>query len=568
MGIFGRDGNSERSAADREAARVERERRRAVREGRTPPPSPERPAAAAEPVPEPPAPPEPEPVYEAPPEPEPVHEAPPEPEAVHEAPPEPEAVYEAPPEPEPVHEAQPEPDSEPDPQPELQPDADPEPLTARRAKEPDPQATQPFSALEPAAARPAAPAGGHPGRRTVSLPRPQTDEHVLADTHGYEEPIGTVRRRRQPYTPQPGAPGFGHRPVGVPKSRRGVRRLIPLVLLVLVAAVVVFLVLLFQPLHGAGKGSVTVKVPTGATASDIGKELSNAGVVSSGFFFALRARITGQRQNLRAGTYKMRKGMSYAAALDELTTAPTAAPVVRVTLPEGPSRREFAPRVKAAGIQGDYLTATKRSSLLNPRSYGAPKSTSSLEGFLFPATYELKRSGASATTLVREQLQAFKRNFAGVNMAAAKRKNLTRYDVLTIASMIDREALVAKDRRLIAAVIYNRLKQGIPLGIDATIRYELGNFSRPLKVSELQRDSPYNTRKRKGLPPTPIGNPGLASIQAAANPANVSYLYYVVKPCGNGAHAFSSTDAQFQRDVAAYNQARAKRGGKDPSVCK
>jgi UPF0755 protein len=89
-----------------------------------------------------------------------------------------------------------------------------------------------------------------------------------------------------------------------------------------------------------------------------------------------------------------------------------------------------------------------------------------------------------------------------------------------------------------------------------------------LKVSELQRDSPYNTRKRKGLPPTPIGNPGLASIQAAANPANVSYLYYVVKPCGNGAHAFSSTDAQFQRDVAAYNQARAKRGGKDPSVCK
>jgi uncharacterized YceG family protein len=140
--------------------------------------------------------------------------------------------------------------------------------------------------------------------------------------------------------------------------------------------------------------------------------------------------------------------------------------------------------------------------------------------------------------------------------------------VLTIASMIDREALVPKDRRLIAAVIYNRLKQGIPLGIDATIRYQLGDFSRPLKVSELQRDTPYNTRKRKGLPPTPIGNPGLASIKAAANPAHVSYLYYVVKPCGNGAHAFSSTDAQFQRDVAAYNRARAKRGGKDPSVCK
>jgi uncharacterized YceG family protein len=469
-------------------------------------------------------------------------------------------------------EPEPEPAFEPDPQPKPQPDADPEPPTARRAQAQDPQATQPFSALEPdpepVAAGRTAPAGGHPGRRTVSLPRPQTEEHLLADDHGYEEPIGTVRRRRQPYTPQPGAPGFGHRPVGVPKSRRGVRRLIPLLLLVLVAAIIVFLVLLFQPLHGDGKGSVTVKVPTGAAASDIGNELSQAGVVSSGFFFALRARISGQRQKLRAGTYTMRKGMSYAAALDQLTTTPAAAPVIRVTLPEGPSRRELAVRVKQAGIQGDYLAATKRSSLLNPSSYGAPKSTSSLEGFLFPATYELKRSGANATTLVREQLQAFKRNLAGVNLTAAKRKNLSRYDVLTIASMIDREALVPKDRRLIAAVIYNRLKQGIPLGIDATIRYQLGNFSRPLKVSELQRDTPYNTRIRKGLPPTPIGNPGLASINAAANPAHVSYLYYVVKPCGNGAHAFSSTDAQFQRDVAAYNRARAKRGGKDPSTCK
>jgi uncharacterized YceG family protein len=534
MGLFGRGDGGERSAAEREAARLERERRRTLREGRTPPPSPE---------------PEPEP--------EPISEAPPEPES--------EPAIE--PGPEPALEPEPEPAFEPDPQPEPEPD-------------PDPQATQPFSAIhpepepdpepdpEPVTAGPAAPAGGYPGRRTVSLPRPQTEEHLLAGDHRYEEPIGTVRRRRQPYTPQPGAPGFGHRPVGVPKSRRGVRRLIPLLLLAIVAGVVVFLVLLFQPFHGAGSGSVTVKVATGATASDIGKELAHDGVVSSGFFFALRARISGKRQELRAGTYTMRKGMSYSAALDQLTAAPAPAPVIRVTLPEGPSRRELASRVKAAGVQGDYLAATKRSRLLDPRAYGAPKSTSSLEGFLFPATYELKRSGATATTLVGEQLQAFKRNFAGVNLATAKRKNLTRYDVLTIASMIDREALVPQDRRLIAAVIYNRLKQGIPLGIDATIRYQLGDFSRPLKVSELQRDTPYNTRKRKGLPPTPIGNPGLASIKAAANPAHVSYLYYVVKPCGNGAHAFSSTDAQFQRDVAAYNRARAKRGGKDPSVCK
>ena len=139
--------------------------------------------------------------------------------------------------------------------------------------------------------------------------------------------------------------------------------------------------------------------------------------------------------------------------------------------------------------------------------------------------------------------------------------------MLIIASMIEREVLVLKDRRLISAVIYNRLRRGIPLGIDATLRYRLNNWTRPLRQSELNTNSDYNTRKVQGLPPTPIGNPGLASIQAAANPASVKYLFYVVKPCGNGAHAFSATDAQFQKDVAAYNAARTRRGGKDPSRC-
>ena len=131
----------------------------------------------------------------------------------------------------------------------------------------------------------------------------------------------------------------------------------------------------------------------------------------------------------------------------------------------------------------------------------------------------------------------------------------------------EREALVPRDRRLISAVIYNRLKDGIPLGIDATLRYALNQWRRPLRVSELRSRSPFNTRRRRGLPPTPIGNPGLPAIQAAANPARTNDLFYVVKPCGNGAHVFSSTDAQFQRDVAAYDRARARRGGRDPSRC-
>jgi UPF0755 protein len=133
--------------------------------------------------------------------------------------------------------------------------------------------------------------------------------------------------------------------------------------------------------------------------------------------------------------------------------------------------------------------------------------------------------------------------------------------------MVEREAGVAEDRPLIASVIYNRLRLGIPLGIDATIRFATGNWTEPLKQSELALTSPYNTRANAGLPPGPIGNPGLDSIEAAAHPAKTDYLFFVVKPCGEGEHAFAETDAEFQRYVDEYNAERAAQGGQSPTEC-
>ena len=370
------------------------------------------------------------------------------------------------------------------------------------------------------------------------------------------------------YQTQPGAPGYPpYRKLGVSKRRRWWRRIVPLLALLIAIAAAVFAYLLFQPGHGKGSGAVPVHVPPGAGADQIGDLLERRGIVDSGFFFSLRARLSGQRADLRSGRHVLRRDMPYADALTALTTPPTVAPVIDVTLPEGPSRREMAIAVRRAGVRGDYLRATRRSSKLDVRDFGAPRSTRTLEGFLFPSTYELRRSQATTGRLVSRQIDAFRDAFGEVNLRRAKARNLSRYDVLIIASMIEREALVPRDRRLISAVIYNRLREGMPLGIDATIRYAVNNWSRPLRASELERDSAYNTRRRRGLPPTPIGNPGLAAMKAAANPANVDYLFYVVKPCGRGAHAFSSTDAEFQRDVDAYNKARERRGGKDPSRC-
>jgi uncharacterized YceG family protein len=281
--------------------------------------------------------------------------------------------------------------------------------------------------------------------------------------------------------------------------------------------------------------------------------------VDSGTFFQVNATVTGRRGNLRPGDYTLRRGMTYGAALDALVKGPEAKVVktVNVTVPEGLSIREAAPLVDKGPLRGSYLKAARSSRTLQRiRKLGAPSGTRTAEGFLFPATYTLL-ADAPARNLVDRQLKAFEDNLGKVDLAFAKEKNLTRYDVLIIASMIEREAQLDRERPLVSAVIYNRLKDGMTLGIDATIRYYENNWSRPLRVSELERDSPYNTRLNRGLPPTPIGNPGLASIKAAANPARgKDYLFYVRKPGDSGEHAFSSTDAQFQADVAKYQASR------------
>jgi uncharacterized YceG family protein len=340
--------------------------------------------------------------------------------------------------------------------------------------------------------------------------------------------------------------------------------MVALLLLGAMALVAWFLISLFEPGKGSGHGTVSVTIPSGAGVGQIGKVLGKQGVVGSSFFFELRARLAGKSGDLKPGTYVLKHDMSYGAALAALTKGVTQK-IIRVTIPEGRDRSQVAPLVKSLGLTGSYLTASAGSQALDPRRYGA-RHARDLEGFLFPASYDLKR-GASARDLVDKQLAAFKENFASVNLKFARKKNLTAYDVLVIASMVEREAQVAGDRKLVASVIYNRLHAHMNLAVDATLRFALHNWDRPLKVSELNSRSPYNTRKSSGLPPGPIGNPGLASIEVAAHPARTSYLFYVNKPWTCHRLAFASTDAQFQRAVNAYNAARTKNHGNEPVKC-
>jgi UPF0755 protein len=257
-----------------------------------------------------------------------------------------------------------------------------------------------------------------------------------------------------------------------------------------------------------------------------------------------------------------------AAALHKSKPPPLPPPpkIVRVTIPEGETRGQIARIAVAKGLSGSYLAAARRSSLLDPAHYGAPAGTPNLEGFLFPATYELY-AGSPARRLVAEQLQAFEENFGRDEIRRAHELHITPYQLLIVASMVEREALLTRDRPKVAAVIYNRLRLGMALGIDATIRYALNDFSAPLTEAQLQTNSPYNTRTHVGLPPTPISNPGVAAIEAAAHPAHVPYLYYVNGADGCGDLVFSTSSAEFEHNAAAYNEAVARNGGHEP-VCR
>jgi uncharacterized YceG family protein len=231
-----------------------------------------------------------------------------------------------------------------------------------------------------------------------------------------------------------------------------------------------------------------------------------------------------------------------------------------IVFPEGFTIAQMAQRVAAVKVIAEHERRVRprlslRGYAAAVRRAGTPACfrgrAASEEGFLFPATYEFFKQ-TTPRQLVQNQLDAFCANWQKLNLAYARSKNLTPYDVLIIASMVEKEAAVPAERPLVAAVIYNRLHNRMALGIDATLRYGLNiPPTDSIRESQLHSNSPYNTRDRPGLPPTPIANPGLASIQAAAHPAKVDYLYFVRKP-DKKHHFFTASKRAFDEYSSAH----------------
>jgi UPF0755 protein len=302
----------------------------------------------------------------------------------------------------------------------------------------------------------------------------------------------------------------------------------------------------------AGK-SVEVRIPQGAGTEQIARMLSSYGVVNNSLMFGIRAKLA--KSALRPGTYQFVTGMPDDLVLERLAAGPPVA-YFDVMIPEGFTAVQVARRFAArAGVSEDDMM-----DLVN---HGAPKFEAehsylahadggSLEGYLYPATYRIKK-GTKPKAIVEMMLDKFDASVAKIDMSYAKSKNLTLVDVVIIASILDREAKLDREYPLVASVIYNRLHAHMRLQLCSTVLYVLPEGTTKLVNSDLFNPSPYNTYRKAGLPPGPICNPGSEALQAAAKPAGTKYLYYVLTG-KDGSQTFTKTYAEFLAAKQKYHQ--------------
>ena len=340
-----------------------------------------------------------------------------------------------------------------------------------------------------------------------------------------------------------------------PRRRRAARWLVALVVALLVGLLVVgagalYLRGLVDPAGDPG-AEVAVEIPNGSTPGDIGTLLADRGVIEDAGIWGWYLRVKGGGPFL-AGSYTFRENSSMDDALAVLADGPALAAFDNVTIPEGLTVAEVAREVGESGFLDGERFAELVASGAHRSRYQPPEITT-LEGLLFPDTYRLEE-GEDEEVLLNRMIAALDGVAAELGYDDAQaRTGRSAYEVLVVASLIEAEAKVDEDRAKISRVIYNRLDESMTLGIDATVYYALGRRGGSLSQSDLDVDSPYNTRARAGLPPTPIALPGRASLEAAINPEPGPWLYYVLAD-ESGVHAFSEGYAEFLDNVAAARE--------------
>jgi UPF0755 protein len=296
-----------------------------------------------------------------------------------------------------------------------------------------------------------------------------------------------------------------------------------------------------------------VSIPAGATLRDAADSLATAGIISSPRWFRLYTMIGGRDREIRAGTYLLRPGMGWGDLIDDLTRGRGI--VHTVTIPEGYSIADIAPLLaKMLSVPEESVMVAVRDSAMRAQM-DAPAAT--LEGYLFPDTY-IFPDGTSARTAVAEMTRRFTHQWKAAWDDQLSALAMSRNDIVTLASIVEKEAKLPEERAVISAVYHNRLRKGMLLQADPTVEYGLGHHTPRVLYRDLAVKSPYNTYQHRGLPPGPIASPGSASLEAALFPANVPYLYFVAAPDGH--HEFRVTYREHTQATAAVR--KAARAGK------
>ena len=336
--------------------------------------------------------------------------------------------------------------------------------------------------------------------------------------------------------------------VKTPKRTLKSRPLSRLLLAVLILFILLLGVGYTLSLPPGGTNDVEFVVEPNSSTSVIASQLLDEGLIRSERFFILYTRLAAVDQSLRAGTYHLNGSMGLAEIISELQKGSVRA--VSFTVPEGFTIEQVADLFDAKGIvnREDFLQLMKNGDFNSPFLDQPPGGEYSLEGFLFPDTYKItaETTGGEVISLMLDRFnEIYKPEYAD----RARQLGMTDYEIITLASIIEREAKKPEERPIISAVFHNRLKKGMLLQSCATVQYALGETKPVLYNEDLEVESPYNTYKHQGLPPGPIASPGEAAIKAALYPADVSYLYFVAKK--DGSHAFSDT-------LAEHNAAKRK----------
>ncbi len=310
------------------------------------------------------------------------------------------------------------------------------------------------------------------------------------------------------------------------------------------------------------EGPVTVVIPEGVGTSQVADILEEQGVIGSAFAFTVRARFDDRSSRIRPGTYQLEPGVGTSQILAQISAAPDAAPAFTVTIPEGLTVDQTLERIAEA--EGSPHTVEQLRAALPSVTLPAwvppgesipqpaPYEFTRYEGVLFPDTYEFRVDAPAQEVLARLVERT------GEVMEEVGVPEPERYRTLVIASLIEREARLREEQATISSVIANRLAEPMRLQIDASALYATGQSANTVTREDTERDSPWNTYRVDGLPPTPISGAGASAIQAAAQPATTDFRYYVVSDPDTGAHAFASTLEEHNANVAEY---RAQRDG-------